>query len=58
MQCIGSGMFISDPYFDPFRIPDLRSRISDPKIATKERGDTKFVVISFYVATNFKKIGH
>jgi hypothetical protein len=28
------------------------SRISDPKTATKERGEKKFVVISFYVATN------
>jgi hypothetical protein len=30
-QCCGSGMFILDPDFYPFRI-------SDPKTATKERG--------------------
>jgi len=38
------------------RIPDLGSRIPDPKIATKERGEKKFDVISFYVATNFTKL--
>jgi hypothetical protein len=38
------------------RIPDLGSRIPDPKIATKERGEKKFDVISFYVATNFAKL--
>jgi hypothetical protein len=56
VECGGSGMFIPDPDFYPFRIPDLGSRISDPKTATKERGDTKFVVISFYLATDFKKL--
>jgi hypothetical protein len=30
-------------------IPDLGSRIPDPKTATKERGEKKFVVITFYV---------
>jgi hypothetical protein len=42
-----------------FRIPDpdfYPSRIEDPKIATKERGENKFVVITFYVATNFTKV--
>jgi hypothetical protein len=29
------------------------SRIPDPKTATKERGEKKFGVIPFYVATNF-----
>jgi hypothetical protein len=29
-QCCGSGMFIPDPDFYSFRIPDLESRISDP----------------------------
>ncbi len=55
-QCGGSGMFIPDPgsWFLP--IPDLGSRIPDPKTATKERGEKKFVVISFYVATNFTKL--
>ncbi len=32
------------------------SRIPDPKTATKERGEKKFVVIAFYVATNFTKL--
>jgi hypothetical protein len=41
------------------RIPDpdlFPSRIPDPKTATKERGEKKFVVITFYVATNFTKL--
>jgi hypothetical protein len=29
------------------------SLIPDPKTATKERGEKKFVVMPFYVATNF-----
>jgi hypothetical protein len=40
------------------RIPDPdfhQSQIPDPKTATKERGEKKFVVISFFVATNFTK---
>ncbi len=41
-------MFIPDPDFYPYRIPD-------PKTATKERGEKKFVVITFHVATNFTK---
>ncbi len=32
------------------------SRIPDPKTATKERGEKKCVVITFYVATNFTKL--
>jgi hypothetical protein len=32
------------------------SRIPDPKTATKERGEKKLVVITFYVATNFTKL--
>ncbi len=32
------------------------SRIPDPKTATKERGEKKFVVITLYVATNFTKL--
>jgi hypothetical protein len=47
-QCCESGMFIPDPDFYPSRIPD-------PKTATKERGEKKFGVIPFYVATNLKK---
>jgi hypothetical protein len=42
-------MFIPDPDFYPSRIPD-------PKTATKERGEKKFGVIPFYIATNFKKL--
>jgi hypothetical protein len=38
------------------RISDPGSRIPDPKIATKERGETKFVVIRFFIATNFTKL--
>ena len=38
------------------RIPDLGSRIPDPKTATKERGEKKCVVITFFVATNFTKL--
>jgi hypothetical protein len=43
-------MFIQDPDFYPSRIPD-------PKTATKERGEKKFVVyvIPFLVATDFTK---
>ena len=33
-----------------------RSRIPDPKTATKEWGEKKFIVITFYVATNFTKL--
>jgi hypothetical protein len=40
---------IPDPDFFPSRIPD-------PKTATKERGEKKFDVIPFYVATNFTKL--
>jgi hypothetical protein len=38
-------MFIPDPDFYPFRIPD-------PKTATKERDERKFVK-PFFVVTNF-----
>jgi hypothetical protein len=50
----GSRMFIPDPDFLP--IPDPGSRIPDPKTATKERGEKKFDVIPFYLATNFTKL--
>jgi hypothetical protein len=47
-------MFILDPDFYPSRIPDpvswipdLGSQIPDPKTATKEKGENKFVVIPF-----------
>ncbi len=41
-------MFIPDPDFYPFRIPD-------PKTVTKERGEKKFVIILFLVK-KFHKI--
>jgi hypothetical protein len=47
---------IPDPDFYPFRIPDPGSRIPDQKTATKERGEKKFVVKPFFVATNFTKL--
>jgi hypothetical protein len=53
-------MFIPDPGSRipdlGSRIPDPGSRIPDPKTATKERGEKKFVVIHFFVATNFTKL--
>ncbi len=56
-------MFIPDPEYYPSRISDpesrisdLGSRISDQKTATKDRGEKKFVVIPFYLATNFTKL--
>ncbi len=56
MQCCGSGMFIPDPgsWFLP--IQDPGSRIPDPKTATKERGEKKFVVIPFLCSHKFNKI--
>jgi hypothetical protein len=56
---------IPDPDFYPFRIPDPGSRIPDPgsripdpgtKTATKERGEKKFIVKPFFVATNFTRL--
>jgi hypothetical protein len=38
------------------RTPDLGSQIPDPKTSTKERGEKKFVIIPFFVATNFTKL--
>ncbi len=43
------GSRIPDPDFYPSRIPDS-------KTATKERGEKKFDVKPFYVATKFNKI--
>jgi hypothetical protein len=42
---------IPDPDFYPSRIPDPGSKNSN-----KERGEKKFDVIPFYVATNFTKL--
>ncbi len=50
-QSCGSGMFITDPGSWFLAIPDPGS-----KTATKERGEKKLVVITFYVATNFTKL--
>jgi hypothetical protein len=49
-------MFIPDPDFYPSRIPDLGSRISDPKTVTKERGEKKLLSYFFFVVTNFTKL--
>jgi hypothetical protein len=49
-------MFIPDSGSGFLPIPDLGSRNPDPKTATKERSEKKFVVIPFYVATNFTKL--
>jgi hypothetical protein len=38
------------------RISVPGSQIPDPKTATKERGEKKFVVKPFFVATNFTKL--
>jgi len=48
-------MFIPDPDFYPSRIPDLGSRIPDPKTATKERGE-KNCYNTLFVVTNFTKL--
>ena len=50
-QCCGSGMFIPDPYFYPFRLPDLGSKNSN-----KREGWKKIVVKPFFVAKNFTKL--
>jgi hypothetical protein len=47
--------FIPDPDFYPSRIPDLGSRIPDPKTATKERGDKNFVS-NLFCSHKFHKI--
>jgi hypothetical protein len=44
---------IPDPDFYPSRITDSGFRIPDPKPEAKERVEKKFVVIPFFVATNF-----
>jgi hypothetical protein len=36
--------------------PNPGSRTPDPKTATKERGEKKFVVLTFYAATNLTKL--
>jgi hypothetical protein len=55
-------MFIPDPgsrilicTHPGSRIPDLGSRIPDPKTGRKETGEKKIFVKHFFVATNFTK---
>jgi hypothetical protein len=55
-KCCGSGMFIPDPDFYPSRIPDLGSRIPDPKTATKERGEKKICRHIFFCNHKFYRI--
>jgi hypothetical protein len=45
---------IRDVYPGSLLLPN--SGISDPKTVTKEKGEKKFVVIPFLVATNFTKL--
>jgi hypothetical protein len=45
-------MLIPDPDFYPSRIPDLGSRIPDPKTATKERGE----MLKKRIWANFQRI--
>ncbi len=47
---------IPDLDFYPSRIPDPRSRIPDPKPATKERGEKKMYCHTFLCSHNFHKI--
>jgi hypothetical protein len=49
---------IPDPDFYPTRIPDLGSRIPDPKTVTKERGEKKIVIIlgTSFCSHKFHKI--
>jgi hypothetical protein len=46
---------IQGPDFYPSRIPDLGSRIPDPKTGRKEKDEKKFFGKHFFVATNFTK---
>jgi hypothetical protein len=47
-------VYIPDPDFYPFRIPDLGSRIQ--KQQQKRKGEKKLVVKPFFVAKNFTKL--
>jgi hypothetical protein len=51
-------MFIPDPDFYPSRIPDLGSRIPDPKTAMKTGVKKKSVVIPFFGAINFTSLNY
>ncbi len=57
LQCCESGIpFIPDPDFYSSWIPNLGSRIPDPKTAIKDGGEKQLVVIPFFVAINFTKL--
>ncbi len=53
IQCCGSGMFIPDPDFYPFMIPDLGSRIQKQQ---QKRGVKKIWCHSFLCSHKFHKI--
>jgi hypothetical protein len=49
-------MFFPDPDFYPSWIPDLGSRVPDPKTATKERGIHKFhKIVNYFIFKMLKK---
>ncbi len=63
LQCCGSGMFIPDPgsriliFTHPgSRIPDLGSRIPDPKTGRKERGEKKKFFQTLFCSHKFHKM--
>jgi hypothetical protein len=47
---------VADPGYLSQILDFILFRIPDPKTATEERREKKFVVIPFYVATNFTKL--
>jgi hypothetical protein len=56
----GTGMFIPDPDpdFYPSRIPDLGSRIPDPKTAMKDIGKKNLLSYLFFGVINFTKLNY
>jgi hypothetical protein len=48
--------FVGTSLGDGGGVLKVKTRIPDPKTATKERGEKKFVVIPFFVAAKFHKI--
>jgi hypothetical protein len=50
--CLSRNLIFTHP---GSRISDPGSRIPDRKIATKERGEKKLVVLPFFVASNYTK---
>jgi hypothetical protein len=49
---------IPDPDFYPSRIPDLGSRIPDPKTAMKDRGEKKLLSNLIFGVINFTKFNY